>query len=412
MSASMVETLVLGLCALGVGGVAVLGFRLHPRLATLGYLAVLMFVPAWLGVSVGVDLSVISLVGLAIVVALFGLDSALPATFDLVLLGFASLSTVMTVVGILDLNSLVQVVAWWVLPYFVARTVASHGRLRNVYDTVAVLIVVVAVLAMVESATSYNIFDSTLGHLGRGAQWSSLQMRGGMVRVEGAFGHSIALGGTLAMSVPLVWASRWPSWYKVVGLGAVAAASFLTFSRIGMISTFMALALCFIFLRSELARRARWVIALVGSVLVAVFVPIVLQVLSNAGGEASQSADFRFFLLKLVPSMAFFGGASSSAVQLRSIDSVIIVVGVHFGIIPLLFLLVCALAGVIALFRRPSPPLVAVAAILPGLTSVSFITQFTAFFWFVTGLGISASTEAARADRSYEGSVAPRPAVA
>lgn len=411
MSAVTVETLVLGLIALALGGWAVVVVRRYPAVAVVGYLAVLMLVPTWLVVPIGVDLAPVMIVGLGIVVGMFGLDAARPVTFDLILLGLAGVAALVWMFGLINQNSLYWLMLWWVLPYLVGRTLATRGQAQTVYDVVAVLVVVVAVLAIVESVMNYNVFTDRLG---MGSPWAELQYRGGRVRVEGAFGHSIALGAVLGMSVPMVWASRWRPWYRVSAIGVVAVAVMLTFSRIGILTTILALAASFVLLRAQMPARVRWAVLVVGAVVAAVLVPTVMRVFDDAGTEASGSADYRVFLIGLLPKLAVFGEATSPTVLLSSIDNELVLTGVRFGLLPLALLLLCAVVGVVMAVRRPNPALVAAMVMLPGLTSVAFITQFTAFFWLAVGVGVSvlaadqnrkghggvAQTDAAGAERS------------
>ncbi|MDR3067937.1 MAG: hypothetical protein LBU50_00315, partial [Cellulomonas sp.] len=387
MSAASVQTLVLGLLALGTVGWGALVVRRWPPVAVVGFLAVLMLVPSWLAVPVVVDLAPTMVVGLGIVVSLFGRDVVRPAAFDILLLGFAAACAVMYMIGLISQNSLYWLVMWWVLPYLVARTIAARGQVQTVYDVVTVLVVVVAALAVVESVTNHNIFNAWFG---MGNDWAELQYRGGRVRVEGAFGHSIALGAVLGMSIPMVWASRWRPWFRVVALVSIGIATLLTFSRIGMLTMMLALAASFVLLRTQMPVRVRWTILGVGAVIAVVLVPTVMRVFDDAGDEATGSADYRVLLLSLVPRLAVFGEATSPFVQLSSIDNELVLTGVRFGLLPLALLLLCAVVGVVLTLRRPNPGLVAAMVMLPGLTSVAFLTQFTAFFWFAVGIGVSA----------------------
>ena len=390
------ESLLFGLFALGVGGWGVLVIRRWPAVAAVGYLVVLMLVPAWLVVPIGLrtPLPILQVVGLGIVVGMFGLDEIAPTTFDVVLLGFSALLVVMGGLGLVDTSTLTTILLSWVLSYLVARTLAVRGQTAVVYDAVAVIIAVVAVLAIVESVTSRNFFDEYLGH---GSFWAQLQYRGGRVRVEGAFGHSISLGAVLGMSVPMVWASRWRPWFRVVTLALVGVAATLTFSRIGMLTTILALAASFVLLRKEMPARVRWMVLAVGGVVAAVLVPTVMTVFDDASTETTGTADYRVFLLSLLPKLALFGQATSPDVQyfldatgsVSSIDNEWLVTGIRLGLLPLAVLLACAVAAVVAAVRRPNPGLLAAVVMLPGLTSVAFITQFPAFFWFAIGIGVS-----------------------
>ena len=74
----------------------------------------------------------------------------------------------------------------------------------------------------------------------------------------------------------------------------------------------------------------------------------------------------------------------------ESIDSAMILVGLNIGILPLDRAAgQCRRRDRRARARLPQRGARRVVAILPGLTSVAFITQFTTFFWFVVGLAVA-----------------------
>jgi len=383
-----VSSLVLMLLMLAVGGWGVVISRRWPALAVFGYLAALMFVPAWVMLPLGQlpRMALLIVLGLGLVAGLFGLDAVRPVIFDVVLLTFVAAIIVVGIVGLVTANTMYQMIMWWTLPYLVGRTLAARTSVALVYDTVAVLIGVVALLAIFEAATNHNYFVEWFAS---GSHWERLQYRGGRVRVEGAFGHSIALGAVLGMSVPMVWASRWRAWFRVVVLAAIGVAAMLTYSRIGMLTTMLALAASFVLLRKAMPARVRWTILGAGGVVAAVLVPTVIRVFDDGAAEAGKSADYRVFLLSLVPKLAVFGQATSPDVSIASVDNEFVLSGIRLGLLPLVVLLVFAAVGVVVAIRRPNPGLIAMVAVLPGLTSVAFITQFTAFFWFSVGLGVS-----------------------
>ena len=80
----------------------------------------------------------------------------------------------------------------WLLPYCWGRIVLSRVSANWVAACITTAAVAAAILAIAEFATGSNPF-----HLVPGAGssiWGAQQIRGGLLRAEGAFGHSIALG--------------------------------------------------------------------------------------------------------------------------------------------------------------------------------------------------------------------------
>ena len=257
----------------------------------------------------------------------------------------------------------------------------------------------VAALAIIEFVTATNFFSQLRSSNAAYARWSGIRIRGGVPRVEGAFGNSIALGAALAMSVPFVWTSRLQAGLKAVVLVLVGTASVLTFSRIGMGCTAFAIVLCLTVLRGSVSKVFRnWTIvaAVIGT---GIAISFAGGIFSSAGQEAEGSAEYRGNLTELIPAMSWIGQSASTSRDasgvtsygaFESIDSAMILVGLNYGILPLVVLLVSAVVGVVALVRgHRSAALVSVVVLIPGLTSVAFITQFTVFFWFVVGLAVA-----------------------
>lgn len=392
--------------ALGLAAVAVV--RARPVLGLVGYLALLAFVPAWFGIQKVVFLTPASAVGLALVVAAWRRVDLRLHAFDLVMLGVVSLVVTSFLAGYVPLPSAYAVVLSWAAPYVVGRVASVQVAPRVVATCVAAVLGLVALAAVAEHLTGTNPFVG----FGAGtpfversgyALWSAIQVRGGQARAEAAFGHSIALGATLGMAVPFVWVSALRPWVKAVALLVVPAAAVFTFSRIGMVSVGVALVLSLLFLGRHVSPRFRLGVLVLLAAGAAVVVPLALEVFSSAGEEASGSAEYRGDLLRLVPELAWVGESPAAARDaagqrsfggFESIDSAIVLVGLRYGLLPLLLLLAGALAGLLALLRgRREAALVAALATLPALTSVAFITQFTTFFWFVVGLAVAGPSE-------------------
>ncbi|MCR2317514.1 hypothetical protein NSR99_23260, partial [Salmonella enterica] len=89
------------------------------------------------------------------------------------------------------------------------RVVLARVTTDWITSTIAVVAIVAAAFAVVEFLTSFNPFVLISGSGVVYETWSPLQERGGVLRAEGAWGHSIALGAALAMSSAFVVATRW-----------------------------------------------------------------------------------------------------------------------------------------------------------------------------------------------------------
>ena len=395
VSIDMITVLLLALCS---ALVAALLFRASPKLAFVVWTVVLFFVPVWIGATAGFFWAAITAVTLLVLAAnlrsiRLSIVDALMAAFALLVVGQFALRMVTlsdAVIGILE----------WTLPYMWGRVVLARVSGSFVTRVLAAVATGAAVLALVEFATGQNVF-LLLPAMGSSFEvWGELQPRGGFIRVEGAFGHSIALGASLAMSAAFVLAARWRTVVKVLALAAVTAAVVVTFSRIGLVSLVLTVALSVLTL-PQVSRRTRVVVALVGAMTAAVVVPFVSDVFLEAGQEASGSADYRTDLFTLLTQVQLFGsagdwenltvGGSYLGQFASSIDNAFLVMALRLGFVPMALLL-AALVVVAArclVPRRANPAGVAVAAQLPALFAVALITQYGMYLWFLVGLAVA-----------------------
>lgn len=166
-------------------------------------------------------------------------------------------------------------------------------------------------------------------------EWSPQQIRGGMLRVDGAFGQSIAFGASLALAIPLVLAAKIPWRHRMTIVTLILATEVVTFSRTGMMSA--ALAIGFSLLgRNDMTARLRALVVTATSLIVVIAVPLLLNTYADAGTEATGSADYRLRLTELIPDISTLGLSSVAHVapdgtlffgQFRSIDSEVILMG-------------------------------------------------------------------------------------
>jgi hypothetical protein len=141
-------------------------------------------------------------------------------------------------------------------------------------------------------------------------------------------------------------------------------------------------------------------------------------VFAAAGSEATNSADYRLELLHLLPALQPFGWASSayqlasgqvvlanvpsSDGLLHSIDNGLLLVGLSYGWVPMLVVLLGLVVALGCLFSgRVTAPTIALLAQIPAFATVALITQYSTFTWFVAGLAVfSQSVTPRRGERS------------
>lgn len=385
-----------------------------PRLAFVAALLVLCFVPVWIGGRLGFNgnlfLPAAVLASLAAALVLLPVRSFRPSPVDALLLVLILIAATSFITGdpTLALAFLVTPFTYFLGGYVLGRIATARLGVDIVYRTVAILFTIVAILAIIEFITGFNPF---LGLRVDGAlyeAWGDIQIRGGYARAEGAFGHSIALGASLALAISLTLAARFPFAVRLGMVGLMLAASILTFSRIGMICAFLGVALSAL-LPGALRRRERATVLVGGAVLALVMAPLVVSVFSEAGEEASNSANYRGDLFSLL-SQANLVGFSDSVHRLPSgdlafgrfvsIDGQLVLTALTSGLLALIAVAI-ALVGAIILFLRgrAQPATIAIIAQLPALATVALITQYTVVLWLV--VGVAATSQAlARASAS------------
>lgn len=391
--------------ALVAAVVVLLILRRLPRTSAAIWVVTLCFVPIWIGLNAGLHgnlfVPAISAVSLLVFIAL------LPAHgFRFVIVdGMVLLLFVLGVLGLfagnsgIALSTLTTFLVYFVPGYILGRLLPLRVRPEWIYGCIGVVFTVVAIMTLIEFFTSWNPFVLIKADNSLYQAWGTIQSRGGVLRAEGAFGHSIALGSSLAIAVPLTLASRFPSWTKILMVGLMSTATVFTFSRIGMITAVLGIVLILIFLRGTIPIRTRAAVIAAIVIVSAIVVPTISTVFGDAGSEATDSAAYRGDLLSLVGSMSVIGVAGSAqrdaAGQLyfgnfASIDSQLILTGLTVGIVALLIVVVALIGAILLMLRRrASAPTIALVAQIPALATVALITQYSVFFWFLIGLAAS-----------------------
>lgn len=393
-------TMVIGLIGLCALVVVALFMRAMPTTTFVVWALVLFFVPVWIGQTLGNSffVSAITVVTLLALVALGG--RLRPAPSDLFVAILVVLALTQHVLGIVTLSSTVTTLLEWVLPYAWGRLLLSRVSATVVTHWLALCAVVAAALAVVEFLTATNFFVLLKAGNSLYTVWGPLQERAGVLRAEGAWGHSIALGGALAMSSPFVLVAPWKARLRLLALAVVTAGTVLTFSRVGILTLAFSVVLALLLL-PQVGRHLRIIVPTISLGLAAVLVPVLSGVFAQAGTEAEGSASYRGDLFSLFAYVPVFGaapnfrGTTISGTYLggfaNSTDNAVLLTGLRLGwvaliafAVPLVLVLVSVLIP-----RRATPASVAIAAQVPTLFVVALITQYAVYFWFLTGLAVA-----------------------
>lgn len=396
MGTNPVQLVALAAAALCAFLGAFLLFRANPRAGVLCWVAALFFTPVWLGTSVS-GIGVTALTAITVVAIISGLGRAITwSSVDTVMVVLSATLILSMAFGGAQPAHLQDLVIRWILPYVWGRLVLSVVDESWLAACIAVAASVAAILAIGEFITGDNIFLSIPG--AESSVWGDQRERAGLLRVEGAFGHSIALGGSLSVAAAFIMVARFPAWVRALLLILVGTATVLTFSRLGIVGLVLTVILSMILLSRAVGRALTAIVAVMLAVGAVIGLPTLLQVFGDAGAEAEGSAEYRGDLLSLLDRMVFLGVSPAREVLptgedywggFRSIDSALILAGLQFGLIPLGLLVLLIGILIVGLVRSPTPAAVALAAQVPAFATVALITQYASFIWFIAGVAVA-----------------------
>lgn len=391
------------------------GLRKHPRAALVIWLACIVLVPVWLEVRIGASLQPLSVLAVCLLPAVL-LNWRGPFRLgDWLLVVFAGASTVAWLFYDTPQYAWAAVFTQWIAAYLVGRSLGPAAGGEWVTKALAVTGAIVGAWALIEYLLAWHLFEQFAVELDRSG-WHGIQIRGSFARSEGAFGHSIAMGGFLALCVPFVIASKTTMPRRLLMLGLTVGGTFVTFSRGAIIGVAAAIVLSLLFLTAGvLSKGARaWLIVLTVAA-AAVVIPTTLSLFDSVSSDLSASTDYRqnlaiSFLPDLHPlgigdGIQFTDNGRQFYRQFGSIDNEYALLGLQFGWVPLVILCVGVVAVVVRLIRRRGGPAdVAIASQAVVLFTVALITQYGLAVFFVAGLavglGSANSSEAALKLRS------------
>lgn len=396
----------------------------RPWWATVVALVSIPAVPVWLGTPIGpFFVSAHLVLALAAITAMLADGRGLPRPTVLDA-GVAILPVIALVAHAAGVTSLNQAYTQfqWVVAYSLGRLALQRWDRRRVWTVIAVAFSVAAVLLLLEYVTSQNPWISYLRvSNAQFTQWGVLQSRAGQVRAEGAFGHSIAAGASMAMAAVLTLDSRLSPWARLACVGLMGMSVLATLSRIGMVTAALGLFLVIILARADLSRRMRLLMSILLAAGGGLALTRVSGILSAAGDEGENSALYRTWILGLIPTLKPLGQSSSYARDSSgsnsygaygSIDNAFLVVGLTNGWIPMLLLAVLLVVALVHVARgRAGVAGVALLAQTPAFFTVALITQYSTMLWMVAGMAVSEALVLSSSPvRSPLGSPSPTPA--
>jgi hypothetical protein len=379
--------------------VFIIAVRKTPVLALVAWLVAACALPYWTGARFGVYWPAVSLVGVMIIAALFTGKLYAPKAIDALPVAIAVISGVSVQMFGANPGIWTVMITHWLVGYFVARAVVPRLTLDKLSSTIAIVITLAALGAIFERFTGQHPFETFGDTSGAGYQaWGKVQMRGGTARIEGAFGHSIAFGGALALAIPFVAISR----YSLLTKGAMGLILLVaidsTQSRGALIAGVLSLALTVLTVRTmKSSHRLVGVVAIV----VATYVALsqYADIAARGGSETENSGLYRLDILSLIPTMRAIGPATSTRIgpdgspqygAFRSIDNAFMQIGLGYGWI-VMFLMVAGLLAVVwrVATGRGNVAEAALVGQIPLLLTAPFLTQWQILVWFMAGTAVS-----------------------
>jgi hypothetical protein len=189
--------------------------------------------------------------------------------------------------------------------YLIVSVIRTPEQIETILKTLVLGGAIVAVLALIERRTAYNVFDHLEGVV-PGLQFDDVasdNFRSGGLRVLGSAQHPIALAALFVVLLPfslyLVYRERRVWWFGTTA--ALAIAPFATVSRTAMIMEFAGLVV-FALLRPLTVRRA-----------LPLMLPLLVAVHFVAPGAIGGLQSAFFPSSGLVEDQSAFGGRVSSA---------------------------------------------------------------------------------------------------
>lgn len=398
------------LLALGSAVFLAMIWRNWPQIGVACWLVVVAFVPCWLEVVAVVTFPPATVAGIFLLLVLSPLWPSVWCLGDWLGLGLFLTCLAPIAVNGSTRTAAFVVITHWAVGYALGRLIPSRVALDWVYRAVAVTFTLVSVGGLLEFAFSKNPFVLITAHNSDFHAWSGIQDRGGLARVEGAFGHSIAFGASVALAIPIALASRFQLRTRIVMVALMLGAEIVTFSRIGIACAVLGVSFTAMFAGDAISARLRGVLVALLFAGAAAAMPFLASTFESAGSEASDSASYRGDLTTLLPDISVLGLSPARHVapngdlffgQFRSIDSAMMLLGLTYGWLALIAAAVALAAAVyLVVARQATPPTIAIAAHIPALLSVALITQYETFVFFLAGLAVSSQAHSMERQRA------------
>ena len=402
---------IVGILAAVCGGLLFVAFLGRPRLALTVWMLSLVMVPIWIGVDFFATVPAHCIVALIAVAATLSREPSRFVKFDAYITLLLAVSLAAVLLGDASPGLWIQMVVRWGVPYLAARVLISATGIRFAINLIAVLFGLVGALAALEFFLVWHPFVEWNNGSSEYAIWHIIQIRDGGDRSEWAFGHSIALGGSLALSIPFVVHSSY-NWLTKIALAvAIGGGITVTASRSALAAAVLTAGICFVYVaKTRITRIAAFALSSIGVLMTTTFFGSQLQTWARATSDEERwSFDHRFFLYSTyLPKIELFERSSASSIGRHgasSIDSTIVRIGLEFGwIVLILALMPLVLCTVRVVIGRGSIAEIAIVGQIPLILTVALITQYESLIFFVAGVAVQMIIERSRVGVEAENS--------
>jgi hypothetical protein len=354
----------------------------------------LVMVPVWMSIDYIATVPAHCVIAVLVTAANIGRTNFRFTKYDGYFALFLLLSFAAVLVGGSSWAFCAQIVLRWGIPFLAARVLVSATGTRFAVNAIALIFGLVGGLAVLELVAAWHPFVGwNSGNL-EYQIWHVIQMRNGGDRSEWAFGHSIALGGSLVLSIPFVLRSSYSRVGKVALLIAVGSGIAVTASRGAFIATVVTVLICCLYItRQRVARLAGLLITVPALLVASSFLASTAESLARGSSKEERgSAAYRDYLyINYLPRIEWFGGAAGFDITRKnmSIDSELIYLGLAFGWILLLAALFPLLLSLIrVLSGRATTAEIALVGQVPLLITVALITQYESIFFLAVGIAV------------------------
>ncbi|MFD7007659.1 hypothetical protein [Rhodococcus jostii] len=374
--------------------------RSHPTATIFCWIATVAVFPPWISFQLmGYRIPAAALLSIAIVLVLQG-DRKLSWRVADTMVSILALTSIVSCLSFhTPVHIMTQVLLEWAACYAAGRWMFEGADFRLVGNRIGGI---VGWLAVLQALMQFNVANIYIFNMGVPANsWMALQERGGQVRSELTFGHSIALGAALTLLLPFALQRLGTLLDQVMVLGLLLGVV-ATFSRSAMVAAVIVVAI------SLLSSRSFGTTKVVGSILIVAIAWIGISVFTDTvsssgnGVELTDSTTYREGLLDLVDIVGGIGlaqggvpaadGVTYSWGRFYSIDNGLLYLGLYIGWVAV-FSYVAILVIIVwrSTIRRWTPFSTALVGHIPFVLTVAPITQYQNIYWMMLGAGVSAS---------------------